>query len=100
MLLETKSVKSNLHNQNIKKVPPLSGIFYSPPWFMERETMVVKFISQPNTRAPSCFAHEIHFRSKTGWATTRPKRHKEKQPRKAASLPFAELFGDELRFNF
>ena len=68
MLLETKSVKSNLHKPTIKKVPPSSGIFYVPSVVQGTEKLARKFTSLPNYRVPfflrACEQKE--------WATASP----------------------------
>ena len=68
MLLETKSVKSNLHKPTIKKVPPSSGIFYVPSVVQGTEKLARKFTSLPNIRVPfflrACEQKE--------WATVSP----------------------------
>ena len=73
MLSETKSVKSNLHKPTINKVPPSSGIFYAPPWLMERrkvgkevhfptkQTGPILFASVRAKRMGDRLAHPLRF---------------------------------------
>ena len=69
MLLETKSVKSNLHKPNIKKVPPTSGIFYVPSVVQgtgnhsptTKQTGPILFASVRAKRMGDRLAHPIRF---------------------------------------
>ena len=98
MLLETKSVKSNLHKPTIKKVPPSCGIFYVPSVVQGTKKYGQEVHFPTKHWAPFRFCERA---SKNGMGSRPPiTTQKKAAPKGCFPCSWPILFGNQLHFNF